>query len=122
MTKTVASDVDKYLAGVAEPARSTLNRVRAVIRSVVPAEATEGISYGMPAFRYKGGLIGYAAFKDHCSLFPMSAALIDELEDELGKYRTSKGTLQFPLDKPFPAALLKKLVKARVAQNEKKRG
>src|SRR5271157_1200080 len=103
MKKTAASDVDKYLAGVAEPARSTLNRVRAVIRSVVPAEATEGISYGMPAFLYKGSLIGYAAFKDHCSLFPMSAALIDELEDELAKYRTSKGTLQFPLDKPFPA-------------------
>ena len=121
MKKAGASNVDEYLADVPEPARSTLNKVRAVIRSAVPAEATEGISYGMPAFHYKGGLIGYAAFKDHCSLFPMSAALIDELEDELAKYRTSKGTLQFPLDKPFPAALLKKLVKARVAQNEKKR-
>ena len=120
MKKTIASDVDKYLAGVPEPARTTLNKVRAVIRAAVPPEATEGISYGMPAFQYKGGLIGYAAFKNHCSLFPMSAALIDELEDELAKYRTSKGTLQFPLDKPFPATLLKKLVKARVAQNEAK--
>ena len=116
----MASDVDKYLARVPEPGRSTLTRVREVILSVAPAEATEGISYGMPCFKYKGGLIGYAAFKDHCSLFPMSAALIDELEDELAKYRTSKGTLQFPLDKPFPATLLKKLVRARVAQNEAK--
>ena len=105
-----------------EPARATLEKVRATIRSVVPKETTEGLSYGMPAFRYKGALVAYAAFKDHCSFFPMNAALIDTMKDELKGYRTSKGTLQFPMDKPLPAALLKKMVKARVADNEKKKG
>ena len=110
--------VDAYLALVPEPAKTTLEKVRTTIRSVVPAEATEGISYGMPAFRYKGALVGYAAFKDHCSFFPMQASLIDEMKDELKGYRTAKGTLQFPQDKPLPAALLKKMVKLRVAENE----
>ena len=112
------NDVDAYLAKVPEPARTTLEKVRVRIRSVVPAEATECLSYGMPAFRYKGPLVGYAAFKAHCSFFPMQASLIDELKDELKNYRTSKGTLQFPQDKPLPAALLKKMVKMRVAENE----
>ena len=112
------TDVDAYLAKVPEPARTTLEKVRATIRSIVPAEATEGLSYGMPAFRYKGPLVGYAAFKAHCSFFPMQASLIDEMKDELKNYRTSKGTLQFPQDKPLPAALLKKMVKLRVAENE----
>jgi uncharacterized protein YdhG (YjbR/CyaY superfamily) len=116
-SKTV-SDVDAYLAKVPEPARTTLEKVRATIRSAVPAEATEGLSYGMPAFRYKGPLVGYAAFKAHCSFFPMQASLIDQMKNELKNYRTSKGTLQFPQDKPLPAALLKKMVKMRVAENE----
>jgi len=72
----------------------------------------------MPAFRYKGALVAYAAFKDHCSFFPMQASLIDEMKGELKKYHTSKGTLQFPLDKPLPGALVKKMVKLRVAENE----
>jgi len=112
--------VEAYLAKVPEPARTTLEKVRATIRSAAPREATECISYGMPAFRYKGALVGYAAFKDHCSFFPMSAALIDTMADELKSYRTSKGTLQFPLDRPMTAALVKKMVKARVADNEKR--
>jgi uncharacterized protein YdhG (YjbR/CyaY superfamily) len=110
--------VEAYLAKVPEPARTTLQKVRATIRSVVPAEATEGLSYGMPAFRYKGALVAYAAFKDHCSFFPMQASLLDEMKDELKNYRTSKGTLQFPQNKPLPAALLKKMVKLRVAENK----
>ena len=110
--------VNAYLAKVPEPARSTLEKVRATIRSAVPAEVTEGLSYGMPAFRYKGALVAYAAFKNHCSFFPMQASLIDEMKEELKGYRTAKGTLQFSLDKPLPAALVKKLVKARVAENE----
>ena len=113
--------VDEYLDAVSEPARTTLNKVRAIIKSVVPKEATEGLSYGMPAFKYKGPLFAYAAFKEHCSLFPMSAALIDEMADELTAYRTSKGTLQFPMNKPPSAALIKKMVKARIAQNEAKK-
>ena len=116
-----AADVEAYLAKVPEPARTTLRKVRATIKAAVPKEATEGISYGMPAFRYKGALVGYAAFKDHCSFFPMSASLIDKMEDELKDYRTSKGTLQFPLDMPLPAPLVKKMVKARIADNESKK-
>lgn len=108
--------MEAYLVKVPEPARSTLEKVRAGIRSVVPAGTTEVISYGIPTFRYKGrGLVAYAAFKNHCSFFPLQASLIDEMQDELKGYRTSKGTLQFAQDKPLPAALLKKLVKARVA-------
>ena len=115
-----SSDVDLYLANVPEPARSTLEKMRAVIRSAVPAEASEGLSYGMPAFHYKGALVGYAAFKHHCSFFPMQASLIDEMQDELKGYRTSKGTLQFAPDKPLPATLVKKMVKARVFENKLK--
>jgi uncharacterized protein YdhG (YjbR/CyaY superfamily) len=113
--------VTAYLARVPEPARSTLEKIRATIRSVVPAEATEGLSYGMPAFRYKGALVAYAAFKNHCSFLPMQASLIDEMKEELKGYRTSKGTLQFPVDKPLSTALVKKMVKARVAENEGKK-
>lgn len=112
---------DEYLAGVPEPARSTLNTVRATIRSLVPPETTEGISYGIPTFYYKGPLVSIAAFTHHCSFFPMSASLIVEFENELEDFKTSKGTIQFPMDKPLPAALIKKLVKARIAQNEAKK-
>lgn len=112
--------VEAYLAGVAEPARSTLERVRAAIRTAAAGEAEECISYGMPAFRYKGALVAYAAFKDHCSFFPMQSSLIDRMKDELADYRTAKGTLQFPLNKPLPDALVKKMVRARVAENERK--
>src|SRR5580700_3876895 len=86
--------VDEYLAGVPEPARTTLEKVRAVIRSVVPAGTTEAISYGVPTFKLKGPVIWYAA---------------------------SKGTIQFPVDKPLRDALLKKMVKARLAEMEKKK-
>ncbi len=112
--------VDEYLAAVPEPARSTLNNLRAVIRSAAPAEATEVISYGMPAFKYKGILVWFAAFSDHCSLFP-TAAVIAEFKQELKNFTTSKGTVQFPTEKPLPAPLVRKMVKARVAQNNKKR-
>jgi uncharacterized protein YdhG (YjbR/CyaY superfamily) len=116
-----ANDVESYLAAVPEPHRSTLEKVRAAIRSVVPKETTEEISYGMPSFRYKGGLVAYAAFKAHCSFFPMSGSLVEEYADELKAYKTSKGTIQFPVDKPLPAPLVKKMVKARIAQNEQKK-
>lgn len=115
------ADVDAYLARVPEPARTTLQKVRASIRAAAPAEATEGLSYGMPAFRYKkGGLVAYAAFKNHCSLFPMSLAVFADMKDELAAFQTSKGTLQFPLDKPLPAPLVRKIVKARVAEKDAK--
>ena len=116
-----AVDVESYLARCPEPHRTTLEKLRATIGSVVPKEATEKISYGMPSFQYKGALVGYAAFKEHCSFFPMSGRLVEEFTDELKAYKTSKGTIQFPADKPLPAALVKKMVKARIAQNEAKR-
>ena len=113
--------VDEYLAGVPEPARTTLNRVRATILSVVPKETTEVISYGMPTFKYRGkGLVAIAAFKQHCSLFPMSGAVIEKFKDELEGFHTSKGTLQFPVDKPLAATLMKKIIKARMAEIEEK--
>jgi uncharacterized protein YdhG (YjbR/CyaY superfamily) len=113
-------DVDEYLAAVPEPARSTLNKMRATIRSVVPAEATEVISYRMPAFRHNRVLVWFAAFSDHCSLFP-TAGIIEKFKNELKPFSTSKGTIQFPTNEPLPMALIKKLVKARVAQNESKK-
>jgi len=112
-------NIDEYLAGVPEPARSTLKQVRAMIRSAVPAEATECISYRMPAFKHKGVLVWFAAFSKHCSLFP-TAAVIEAFKKELQGFSTSKGTIQFPTDKPLPAALLRKLVKARIAEQERK--
>lgn len=112
--------VEAYLAKVPEPARSTLESVRLAIRSAAPKDATEIISYGMPAFRYEGVLVSYAAFKDHCSFFPMSAVLLDEFAVDVKSCRTSKGTLQFPLDKPLPAALVRNIVRIRVMQNEAK--
>ncbi|MBI3683251.1 MAG: DUF1801 domain-containing protein [Acidobacteria bacterium] len=114
-------DVDEYLAGVPEPARSTLNRVRAAIRSAVPPEATEAISYRMPVFKYKGLLLGYAAFSNHCSLFAMSPSVQEAFKNELKDFHTSKGAIRFPVDKPLSAALLKKLVKARVTEKERKK-
>lgn len=114
-------NIDEYLAGVPEPARGTLNKIRAAIRSAVPPEATEAISYGMPAFKYKGTLVWFAAFSDHCSLFP-TPSVIEAFKNELKAFSTSKGTIHFPTNKPLPTALVKKLVKARVAQvSEKKR-
>jgi uncharacterized protein YdhG (YjbR/CyaY superfamily) len=113
--------IDEYLATVPERARGTLNKIRAVIRSVVPPEATEAISYRIPTFKYKGSLVAFAAFSNHCSFFPMSSRLIAEFKDDLKGFQTSKGTIRFPVDKPLSAALVKKLVKARIAQNERKK-
>jgi uncharacterized protein YdhG (YjbR/CyaY superfamily) len=116
----VPKNTDEYLARVPEPAHSTLKKIRAAIRSALPPEATEVISYGMPAFKRKGVLVWFAAFSNHCSLFP-TAAVIEAFKSELKGFVKSKGTIQFPVDKPLPAALVKKLVKARVAQIERKK-
>jgi len=118
--KGAPKSVDEYLVGVPEPARSTLNRMRAAIRSAVPAEVTETISYRIPAFKHNRVLVWYAAFSDHCSLFP-TASVIDAFKKELKGFSTSKGTIHFPMDKPLPIALIKKIVKARVAQSQSKK-
>ena len=112
-----AETVDEYLAGVPEPARGTLEEMRRRIRAAVPLGSTEGLSYGMPAFKHDGkSLVAYAAFKNHCSLFPMSNAVFAKLADELKPYKTSTGTLQFPMGKPLPAPLIKKIVQTRLAE------
>jgi uncharacterized protein YdhG (YjbR/CyaY superfamily) len=116
----VPKTVDEYLSRVPEPARSTLNKVRAVIRSVAPSETTEGISYGIPTFKYKGMLASFAAFSDHCSLFPGAGPTV-EFKNELKSFKTSKGTIRFALNKPLPATLLRKMVKARIAENERRK-
>jgi uncharacterized protein YdhG (YjbR/CyaY superfamily) len=113
-------NTDEYLRAVSEPARGTLHKIRAAIRSAVPPEATETISYGMPAFKYKRVLVWFAAFSHHCSLFP-TASVIEAFKNELKGFNISKGTIQFPVDKPLPAALVKKMVKARVAQVERRK-
>ncbi|HKR84513.1 MAG TPA: DUF1801 domain-containing protein, partial [Terriglobales bacterium] len=117
-TNLAAKSVEAYLAAVPEPGRSTLRNLRAVIRSVIPAEAIELISYGMPAFKNKKFIVWYAAFSDHCSLFP-TPSVMDRFKKELEGYTVSKGTIQFALDKPMPAALLKNIVKARLEDLEK---
>jgi uncharacterized protein YdhG (YjbR/CyaY superfamily) len=98
-----------------------LQKIRTSIRSAVPPEATEAISYRIPTFKYKGSLVAFAAFSHHCSFFPMSYAVIGAFKNELKAFEVSKGTIRFPVDKPLPAALVKKMVKARIAENERKR-
>jgi uncharacterized protein YdhG (YjbR/CyaY superfamily) len=111
-----AKTVDAYLANVPEPARSALLHIRAVIQSVVPKDTTEVIAYGIPVFKFRGMLVGYAAFKAHCSLFPGSG-VIEKFAKELKAYSTNKGTIRFPAEQPLPDSLLKKIVRARVAEN-----
>src|SRR5258708_19684841 len=103
--KGAPKNVDEYLAGVPEPARSTLNKIRAAIRSAVPPEATEAISYRIPAFKYKGVLVGFGAFSNHCSLFPTSA-VIEPFKNQLTIVSPSKLPIPFPPATPPPPALL----------------
>jgi uncharacterized protein YdhG (YjbR/CyaY superfamily) len=110
--------VDEYLAALPEESKATLQKIRKTIKAVAP-KATEVISYQMPMYKHHGMLVGFAAFKDHCSFFP-GAKPIATYKDELKAYETSKGTIRFPIGKPLPAALVKKLVKARIEENEKR--
>lgn len=114
------ADVEAYLARVPEPARTTLEKMRSMIRAAAPKDATEAISYGIPSFQYKGGLVWYAAFKKHCSFFPMDHSLEEEFAEELKRYKTSKGTIQFPVDEPLSKKMVSRIVKARVTLNKLK--
>src|SRR5262245_25989645 len=110
------ADVDEYLASIPAVMRGALQKIRAAIRAGAPG-AEEGFSYGLPAFRLDGRpLVCYGASTNHCSFYPMSPAVIRAHADELKKYETSKGTIRFPPEKPLPAALVRKLVKARIAE------
>ena len=109
-------EIDEYLANLDEPKRTTLQQLRQTIRSVLP-QAEEGISYGLPAFRLQGKVIaGFAAFKNHLSYLPHSGSVFAEIPDDLAGYVTSKGALQFPIDRPLPKALVKKLIAIRLKQ------
>jgi uncharacterized protein YdhG (YjbR/CyaY superfamily) len=110
--------VAAYLAALPKDSRAALKKLRQTIKAAAP-EAIEGISYGMPAFKHKGPLVYYAAFKDHCSFFPASMAMMRRFAAELKRYdNASKGTIRFQPDNPLPVSLVTKLVRARVAENE----
>ena len=108
--------VDIYLEAAPEPHRTTLRKLRETLRSLLP-EASETISYGMPAFKLGGKTVaGYAHFKNHCSYFPHSGSVLEVLGRELDGYQWSKGTLRFPIDQPLPESLVHRLVEVRMAQ------
>jgi uncharacterized protein YdhG (YjbR/CyaY superfamily) len=111
---------DDYLSQVSDEARTALEWLRKTIKAAAP-DTTETISYQMPTFKYRGrALVGFAAFKDHCSLFPYSKKVMEVLEEDLRPYDISgKGaTIRFTTDRPLPAALVKKVVKARIEEIE----
>ena len=113
-----ARDVDEYLAGVPKEARAVLKKLRQTIKAAAPM-ASEVISYQMPVYKHHGMVIGFAAFKDHCSIFP-GAVVMDAHKEELKRYSTSKGTIRFPVNHPLPATLVKKLVQTRIKENEER--
>ncbi len=111
-----SGEIDRYLADIEEPKRSTLQRLRQTILEVVP-EAEEGMSYRLPAFRVDGKVIaGFAAFKNHLSYLPHSGSVFPLLRDEVASYETSTGALQFPVDSALPKSLVERLIRVRIAQ------
>ena len=108
--------VDEYLAALSKDKRAALEKLRKTIRSAAP-KAEECISYQIPAFRQNGMLVGFGASANHCAFYLMSATTVAAHKTELEDYDTSKGTIRFQADDPLPAALVRKLVKARIAEN-----
>ena len=119
--RTPPRDIDEYLAAVPADARAALERLRKLIQAAAPG-ASEAIGYQMPAFRYRGKLlVCFAAFKAHCSLFPMSSAVIRLHAADVKGFETDKGTIRFAADKPLPVAIVRKIIKARIAESEKRK-
>ncbi|HVI48821.1 MAG TPA: DUF1801 domain-containing protein [Chitinophaga sp.] len=116
---TGPADVDKYIAGCLPDNRPHLENMRSIIRETAPT-AEEVISYQIPTFKYHGGLVAYAAAKDHLGFYVMSTTLLDSFQEELKPYKTAASTVRFPYSKPLPTALIKKIVKARMKYNEEK--
>jgi uncharacterized protein YdhG (YjbR/CyaY superfamily) len=112
------ADVDEFLAAIPPDKRAALEELRRLIRAAAPG-ATELINYGVPMFRLNGrNLVSYAAGKDHCSFYVQSPAVMEAHTADLAGFKTSKGTVNFTPEKPIPRALVTKLVKARIAENE----
>ena len=114
-----AEDVDEYLKGVEEPKRSTLEALRRTIPELVP-DAEQVISYRVPAFRVGGKTVaGFAAFRNHLSYLPFSGSVLPQLADELEGYTMTKRALHFPVDRPLPKTLVRKLIAARVTEERR---
>lgn len=110
--------IDQYLAGLPEDQRTTLEGLRKTIKAAAP-KAEECISYQLPAFRLDGrSLVAFGATGRHCAFYPMSSATVADYQEELKGFATSKGTIRFQPDRPLPAYLVRKLVKARIAENK----
>ena len=123
-TRIKPESVDDYLAALPDDKRAALAGLRKLIQAAAP-NATEVISYQIPVYKYHGMLVGFAAFKNHCSFFVMSPSVMNAYAEELEKYDGAETTIHFTADKPLPIALVKKLVKARILENEtnaKKKG
>jgi uncharacterized protein YdhG (YjbR/CyaY superfamily) len=117
-----STTIDDYLAALGADQRTALEKIRKAIRAAAP-KAEECISYGLAAFRLDGKpLVAFGASASHCAFYPMSSTTVAAHRDELKAYDTSKGTIRFPADKPLPAALIKKLVKTRIADIQKQQG
>ncbi len=111
-------DIDSYIATFPEDVQVLLEQIRTAIKTSAP-KAEEVISYGMPAFKLHGMLVYFAGYKQHIGFYP-TASGIAAFKDELSKYKNAKGSVQFPIDKPMPVALIKKMVKFRVKENLEK--
>jgi uncharacterized protein YdhG (YjbR/CyaY superfamily) len=113
------ASVDDYIADFPAPIQTKLSQLRQLVRQLAP-QATEKISYGIPYYSLNGRLLYFAAFKDHISLFALPSSVV-EFAPELAPYQTSKGTIKFPLDKPLPLPLIRKIIKFRVQQSQAKK-
>jgi uncharacterized protein YdhG (YjbR/CyaY superfamily) len=111
-------DIDTYITNHSKSVQPLLRKMRATIRKAAP-KAQEAISYGIPTYRLNGNLVHFGAFKDHISFFPTSSGTA-AFKKEISKYKISKGTIQFPFDKPLPLGLVTKIVRFRVRENLKK--
>jgi len=111
--------VDEYLSALPVKARKHMDQIRLTVKHLVP-EAEEVISYNMPAFKFHGMLLYYAAHQNHIGFYPGNSKLVTQLKEELKTYETSIGTIKFPLDKPLPIGLIKKIVEQRAKENLEK--